>query len=93
MTDVETTNSHADLLATPELATTGLVASEDLDPGSKRYETLYFAFRNTKLVVGLTVVLLLLVVAIVGPWLTDADPFEGLSQSFFRPAEFIEHKR
>jgi peptide/nickel transport system permease protein len=72
------TDSQADLLATPELATTGLGAAgeQDLEPGRKRNETLYFAFHNTKLVVGLTVVLLLLVVAIVGPWLTDADPFE-----------------
>ena len=78
MTEIETTDSHADLLATPELATTGLGAAgeQDFEPGRKRNETLYFAFRNTKLVVGLTVVLLLLVVAIVGPWLTDADPFE-----------------
>jgi peptide/nickel transport system permease protein len=42
----------------------------------KRNETLYFAFRNTKLVVGLSVVLFFLVLAIVGPWLTDATPFE-----------------
>jgi peptide/nickel transport system permease protein len=72
------TDSQADLLATPELATTGLGAAgeQDFEPGRKRNETLYFAFHNTKLVVGLTVVLLLLVVAIVGPWLTDADPFE-----------------
>ena len=40
------------------------------------YETLYFARRNRKLVVGLSVVLAFLVLAIVGPWLTDADPFE-----------------
>jgi peptide/nickel transport system permease protein len=39
-------------------------------------EALRFAFRNTKLVIGLTVVLAFLVLAIVGPWLTDADPFE-----------------
>jgi peptide/nickel transport system permease protein len=42
----------------------------------RRNETIYFALRNRKLVVGLSVVLLLLVLAIVGPWLTDADPFE-----------------
>ena len=41
----------------------------------KRNETLYFAFRNTKLVVGLSVVLFFLVLAIVGPWLTVATPF------------------
>jgi peptide/nickel transport system permease protein len=40
------------------------------------YETLYFARRNRKLLIGLSVVLAFLVLAIVGPWLTDADPFE-----------------
>jgi peptide/nickel transport system permease protein len=47
-----------------------------LRPRRTRNEVLYFAFRNRKLVVGLTVVLFFLVLAIVGPWLTDADPFE-----------------
>jgi peptide/nickel transport system permease protein len=41
----------------------------------KRHETLYFAFRNRKLVIGLTVLIAFLVLAIVGPWLTSADPF------------------
>ena len=45
-------------------------------PRRARNEALYFAFRNRKLVVGLTVVLAFLVLAIVGPWLTDAEPFE-----------------
>jgi peptide/nickel transport system permease protein len=42
----------------------------------KRNETLYFAFRNRKLVIGLSVVLFFLLLAVLGPWLTDADPFE-----------------
>ena len=41
-----------------------------------RSEVLYFALRNRKLVVGLSVVALMLVLAIVGPWLTSAGPFE-----------------
>jgi peptide/nickel transport system permease protein len=41
-----------------------------------RNEILYFALRNTKLLIGLSVVLFFLVLAIVGPWLTDASPFE-----------------
>jgi peptide/nickel transport system permease protein len=45
-------------------------------PRRSRNEFLYFAFRNRKLVVGLTVVLAFLGLAIVGPWLTDATPFE-----------------
>jgi peptide/nickel transport system permease protein len=44
-------------------------------PGHGGREALRFAFRNPKLVVGLTVVLAFLALAIVGPWLTDADPF------------------
>jgi peptide/nickel transport system permease protein len=56
--------------------------SELLDPDDhapverRRNETLYFALRNRKLVVGLSVVLVFLVLAIVGPYLTDAEPFE-----------------
>jgi len=45
-------------------------------PGRASSEVLHFAFRNRKLVIGLTVVLAFLALAIVGPWLTDADPFE-----------------
>ena len=45
-------------------------------PRRGRNEILYFALRNRKLVIGLTAVGLFLVLAIVGPWLTDADPFE-----------------
>jgi peptide/nickel transport system permease protein len=44
-------------------------------PRRKRNEALYFALRNRKLVIGLSVVLFFLVLAIVGPWLTNADPF------------------
>ena len=39
-------------------------------------DRLLFALRNTKLLIGLSVVLFFLVLAIVGPWLTDAEPFE-----------------
>jgi peptide/nickel transport system permease protein len=57
-----------------------LIEGEELVPTApprrRRSETLYFALRNTKLVVGLTVVLFFLGLAIVGPWLTDATPFE-----------------
>ena len=70
---------QADLMATPEVAMTGEGAGafgEDGGPRGARSEILHFAFRNTKLVVGLTVVLAFLALAIVGPWLTDATPFE-----------------
>ncbi len=74
---METVDSRPDLAATPELAATGAGAAEsDLGPRGKRFEALHFAFHNTKLVIGLTVVLAFLLLAIVGPWLTDGDPFE-----------------
>ena len=73
---MDATDSRADLVATPELAETGAGAAEpDLVTRPRRFETLHFAFRNTKLVIGLSVVLAFLVLAIVGPWLTDGDPF------------------
>jgi peptide/nickel transport system permease protein len=58
-----------------------VVAGTVLDPTSaapraRRGEALYFAFRNKKLVFGLTLLVLLLLVALVGPLLTDLDPFE-----------------
>ena len=74
MSNVEPT---ADLVATPEIALTGQGVDEiELGPRGKRFETLHFAVRNTKLVIGFCVVLAFLVLAIVGPWLTDATPFE-----------------
>jgi peptide/nickel transport system permease protein len=74
---VETAHSRATLTATPELAVAGDGTGEsDLGPRGKRFEALHFAFHNSKLLIGLTVVLCLLVLAIVGPWLTDAGPFE-----------------
>jgi peptide/nickel transport system permease protein len=45
-------------------------------PPRRRNEVLYFALRNRKLVIGLSVVGAFLLLAIVGPWLTDATPFE-----------------
>jgi peptide/nickel transport system permease protein len=74
MSNVEPT---ADLVATPEIALTGQGVDEiELGPRGKRFETLHFAVRNTKLVIGFCVVLAFLTLAIVGPWLTDATPFE-----------------
>lgn len=43
---------------------------------SRRYEFLYFALRNRKLVVGLSIVLILLLTAIVGPYLARHEPLE-----------------
>jgi peptide/nickel transport system permease protein len=66
-------------MATTELPTEPLVTGAP-EPGAVRRrgrsELLYFAVRNSKLVIGLSVVLFFLVLAVVGPWLTDADPFE-----------------
>jgi peptide/nickel transport system permease protein len=68
-------------VSTGELTTEGAVSAElaaetPLQPHRSRNEILYFAFRNRKLVIGLSVVLFFLALAIVGPWLTDATPFE-----------------
>jgi peptide/nickel transport system permease protein len=49
-------------------------------------EALYFARRNRKLVAGLTVVLLFLVVAVVGPLLTDHGPNEYVGPPAQRPS-------
>ena len=74
---MESAERRADLIATPEVAMTGEGAAElALGPRGKRFETLHFALRNTKLVIGSTVVLAFLTLAVVGPWLTDATPFE-----------------
>ena len=66
-------------MATTELPAEPLVIGAP-EPGAGRRrgrsELLYFALRNSKLLIGLSVVLFFLVLAIVGPWLTDADPFE-----------------
>jgi peptide/nickel transport system permease protein len=42
----------------------------------RRYESLYFAIRNKKLVVGLAIVLFFLLLAVVGPYLTKHAPLE-----------------
>jgi peptide/nickel transport system permease protein len=67
-------------MATAEIPTEAVAgagaAEPSLRPRRTRNEALYFALRNRKLLVGLSVVLFFLVLAIVGPWLTDADPFE-----------------
>ena len=58
-----------------------VVAGTVVAPGAeaaprRRSETLHFAFRNKKLVIGLGLLVFLLLVALVGPLLTDREPFE-----------------
>ena len=53
-----------------------LAEPEELPRQRRGGEALYFAFRNRKLVFGLGVVLFFLAFALVGPWLTDVDPFD-----------------
>ena len=72
---MKTTEPHADLVATPELSETAAGAPTDVAKRRKRFESLHFALRNRKLIVGASVLLALLILAIVGPWLTDGDPF------------------
>ncbi|KAA3643524.1 MAG: ABC transporter permease [Chloroflexi bacterium] len=42
----------------------------------KQNELIYFAFRNVKLIIGLAIILFFLVLAVIGPMLTDNDPFD-----------------
>jgi peptide/nickel transport system permease protein len=65
---------HSEPISTGSAEVT--VVFEETPPHRSRNELLYFASRNLKLLVGLLVVLSFLVLAIVGPWLTDAEPFE-----------------
>jgi peptide/nickel transport system permease protein len=46
------------------------------EPQKKKHETLYFALRNTKLRVGLIVLLFFIVLALIGPWLSRYEPTE-----------------
>jgi peptide/nickel transport system permease protein len=66
---------HSESISTGTAEIT-VVVPEAAPPHRSRNELVYFALRNRKLVIGLTVVLFFLGLAIVGPWLTDADPFE-----------------
>jgi peptide/nickel transport system permease protein len=67
--------------ATPAAATPVTVARV-----RGRREALYFARRNRKLLVGLGVVLAFLVVAVVGPQLTDHGPNEYVGPPAQRPS-------
>jgi len=51
----------------------------------KRSELLYFALRNNKLRVGLSIILLFLVLAFVGPMLTQNDPFDYVNPRGAQP--------
>jgi peptide/nickel transport system permease protein len=83
--------SPASTPATPLFAPTDdLVrdaSSGELATGGKnvgrRYESLYFAIRNKKLVIGLGIVVIFLLIALIGPHLTKYDPlaFEGASHA------------
>jgi peptide/nickel transport system permease protein len=72
---VSTADQHTETVGTGS-ASIAVVVDETIPPRRRRSEMLYFAFRNRKLVIGLAFVLFFLGLAIVGPWLTDADPFE-----------------
>jgi peptide/nickel transport system permease protein len=59
-----------------ETVVAGTVVPATVAPERRGSEALHFAFRNTKLVFGLSLLLFLLAVAIFGPMLTERDPFE-----------------
>ena len=68
-------DSEADLVGTPALAETVVGGELDVVERSTRFESLHFALRNRKLVLGATIVLAFLGLAIVGPMFTNGDPF------------------
>jgi peptide/nickel transport system permease protein len=51
----------------------------------KRSEILYFALRNNKLRVGLTIILFFLVLTFAGPMLTDYDPYDYVNPKGAQP--------
>jgi peptide/nickel transport system permease protein len=51
----------------------------------KKHEILYFALRNNKLRVGLTVILFFLVLTFVGPMLTHYDPYDYVNPTGAQP--------
>jgi len=51
----------------------------------KKNEMLYFALRNNKLRVGLTIIILFLVLTFVGPMLTDYAPYDYLNPKGAQP--------
>ncbi len=53
----------------------------------KKNEFLYFALRNTRMQIGLGIVLFFFAVMIIGPSLTDYDPNEYSGPAFARPSE------
>jgi len=57
-----------------ELPGVGVPAAPPRPRGAKRYESLYFALRNGKLLGGATIVLVLLGVGVVGPFFVGGDP-------------------
>jgi peptide/nickel transport system permease protein len=65
---------HAESVSTGSAEITVVLVDEP--PRRFGGEIAHFALRNTKFLIGLSVVLFFLVLAIVGPWLTDAEPFE-----------------
>jgi peptide/nickel transport system permease protein len=75
--------------AAPAIATTTGVSTSAPGPGARpapRSEFLYFAFRNWKFVLGLTVVLGVLCIAIFGPMLATRAPLEFSGPTDARPS-------
>ncbi len=52
----------------------GVGAGSDVVPARRRFETLYFALRNAKVVGGLSVLLLFVLFGAIGPLFTDFGP-------------------
>lgn len=53
----------------------GTMDDRPTEQEKKQHETLYFALRNNKLRIGLAVLLIFVVLTLIGPLLTDYDPY------------------
>jgi peptide/nickel transport system permease protein len=74
----------------PSVAVAGAPVAGELSPvaprAAHRSEFLYFAFRNWKFVLGLSVVLFFLALAVFGPMLADHKPLEFSGPSALPPS-------
>ncbi|MFO7742456.1 MAG: ABC transporter permease [Anaerolineae bacterium] len=72
MREPQELDSQVTELQAPEAQVT---EPQEIKPRGQKGEFLYFASRNTKLLIGLAIIIFFLVLALVGPLLTDYAPY------------------
>jgi peptide/nickel transport system permease protein len=66
----------------PVVVTAGLAAAPRAAPGGPpRREFLHFALRSKKLVLGFTIIVICIAIAILGPWIVTNDPLDYIGPS------------